>query len=147
MKIRPANKCDVIAISDCVKKAYEHYIERLGKPPGPMLEDYVDTINRHIVYVAELDDSIVGLFVLMENYKPILLDNLAVDPVTQGKGIGNKLLGHAENYARNKGHTSIQLYTHELMFENIEYYQNKGYQITDRVTEKGYQRIYMSKAL
>ncbi len=147
MKIRPAYKNDATAISKCVAHAYGHYVERLGKPPGPMLDDYADIIDKHIVYVAELNNSIVGLFVLMENYQPILLDNLAVDPAMQGQGIGTKLLSYAESIVRKKGHDSIQLYTHELMYENIDFYQGKGYQIVHKVTEKGYQRIYMHKKL
>ena len=145
--IRIAKDCDVSGITQCVNNAYKHYINRLGKPPGPMLEDYADIISHHLVYVALADNNVIGVLVLMEAYSPILLDNLAVDPDYQGGGLGKRLLLFAEDIARKRGHDSIQLYTHELMHENLAYYEKYGYQISRRISEKGYQRIYMSKVL
>ena len=37
--IRPATVADVPAIAENVEQAYRHYISRIGKPPGPMLDD------------------------------------------------------------------------------------------------------------
>ena len=145
--IRVANIKDAPGITQCINNAYQHYVSRLGKPPGPMLEDYADIISEHVVYIAEVPNKIVGVMVLMENYSPVLLDNLAVDPCQQGTGLGRQLLLLAEDVARKAGHDSIQLYTHELMHENIDYYHHHDYQISHRVTEKGYQRIYMTKTL
>ena len=147
LSIRQAETEDADAISQIVTQAYQHYIERLGKPPGPMLNNYNEIINNHLVYVAELYQEIVGLVVLMEDHHPILLDNIAVGPGQQGKGTGTRLLKFAEQLARDRGHSSMQLYTNELMHENIEYYGRHGYNITAQVKEKGYNRIYMCKEL
>lgn len=35
--IRRANRGDVAAISACVQAAYQKYVMRMGKLPGPML--------------------------------------------------------------------------------------------------------------
>ena len=145
--IRIAGPGDVSGIKQCVNNAYKHYIKRLGKPPGPMLDDYAEIVLQHLVYVGQTDSEIAGVVVLMENHSPILLDNLAVDPNHQGSGLGNRLLLQAENIARDRGHTSIQLYTHELMHENLNYYDKHGYKLSHRISEKGYQRIYMCKAI
>ena len=145
--IRKANNQDVPGIRQCVDNAYRHYITRLGKPPGPMLDDYAEIVSKHRVYVAQADRTIVGLLVLMEDHSPVLLDNLAVDPVQQGTGLGKRLLTLAEDLMRESGHSTLQLYTHELMHENVNYYRKHGYQISHRVSEKGYQRIYMRKQL
>ncbi len=147
LNIRKAKIEDVSAVKQIVTHAYRHYIERLGKLPGPMLDNYEAIIGDHLVYVAELNEEILGLVVLMEDHTPILLDNIAVGPGEQGKGIGTKLLHFAEKIAVDRGHHSIQLYTNELMHENIEYYDRHGYNITARIKEKGYNRIYMSKTL
>lgn len=40
MVVRPAKPQDAPGIAACVCEAYVHYIERIGKQPGPMLEDY-----------------------------------------------------------------------------------------------------------
>jgi hypothetical protein len=39
-RIRAGTAADVPAIADIVDQAYQHYIARIGKPPGPMLDDY-----------------------------------------------------------------------------------------------------------
>ena len=112
-----------------------------------MLEDYTDIVAQHIVYVAQSGTQIVGVVVLMEHLSPILLDNIAVDPKQRGCGLGRRLLSQAERIAGVMGHESIQLYKHELMYENLDYYRKHGYEISHRVCEKGYQRIYMIKHL
>ena len=38
--IRAATADDVSAITQIVGQAYRHYIARIGKPPGPMHDDY-----------------------------------------------------------------------------------------------------------
>ena len=38
--IRCARPEDADAIRQLVLDAYDHYIARMGKPPGPMLDDY-----------------------------------------------------------------------------------------------------------
>ena len=39
-QIRVATAADVPAIEEIVNEAYRHYVARIGKPPGPMLDDY-----------------------------------------------------------------------------------------------------------
>jgi len=56
-------------------------------------------------------------------------------------------LATAEQIAMNKSHQSIMLYTHELMHENIEFYQLHVYEISHMITENGYNRVYMIKML
>jgi hypothetical protein len=36
---------DAPEIAACVNAAYRHYVERIGKPPGPMTEDYAKVIR------------------------------------------------------------------------------------------------------
>jgi len=145
--IRHATDADATAIQHCVKAAYHSYIERLGRPPGPMLDDYARVVQQHHTYVVELDGKIVGLVVLIEQENGILLDNVAVDPAYQGKGIGRLLIDFAETKSRELGYQNLDLYTHELMTENIDMYKGLGYSETDRRTEKGFQRVYMRKVV
>jgi hypothetical protein len=44
--LRPAILQDAPGIAACVCEAYVHYIERIGKQPGPMLEDYTEVVNQ-----------------------------------------------------------------------------------------------------
>ena len=38
--IRPAKAADCAAVEAIVRAAYSIYLDRMGKPPGPMLDDY-----------------------------------------------------------------------------------------------------------
>ena len=93
--------------------AYRHYIARIGKPPGPMTEDYAKVIRERRVTVAENQGKITGVLVLAVTEKGFLLENVAVHPSHHGKGLGRTLLEVAEAEALREGFKSIYLYTHE----------------------------------
>ncbi len=145
--IRPARPEDAETVREVVHAAYRHYIARMGKPPGPMLDDYAQRIADGQAWVMEDAGRITGILVLEETREGLLLDNIAVLPDQQGKGVGRALLEFAEAEARRRGFPIIYLYTHELMTENIALYTRIGYVETRRVTEKGYDRVYMTKQL
>ena len=145
--IRTATPSDAVAITRCVEAAYQHYIPRMGKPPGPMVDDYANVIQQHSAFVVEENGEIVGVLVLIQTESGMLLDNVAVHPEHQGEGLGRRLLELAESETRNQGYAQLDLYTHECMTENIEMYKRIGYVETERKTEHGFNRVYMQKAL
>ena len=146
-EIRSARSEDVAGITACVCEAYVHYIERIGKQPGPMLEDYADAIRHFQVHVAVLNDMVVGAIVLKITDEGFYLDNVAVRPSVKGKGVGRQLLEHAEAEARRQGYDSIYLATHELMIENRALYARAGYIEYDQRVVNGYPRIFFRKTL
>lgn len=145
--IRTAQPSDAVAVKRCVEAAYQHYIARMGKPPGPMLDDYANVIQQHGVFVVEENGEIVGVLVLIQTESGMILDNVAVHPEHQGEGLGRRLLELAESETRSQGYAYLDLYTHECMTENIEMYKRIGYVETERKSEHGYGRVYMKKAL
>jgi GNAT superfamily N-acetyltransferase len=145
--IRAAGNGDASAVGAVVDAAYQHYIPRIGKPPGPMLDDYKRRIADGQTWVLEDAGHIVGILVLEETQAGFLLDNIAVLPAYQGKGHGRVLMEFAEAEARRRGFRQIQLYTHALMIENIALYCRVGFVETHRVSEKGFDRVYMTKQL
>ena len=147
IEIRSATPADAAKITACVEAAYQHYVERMGKKPGPMLDDYAALIRDHHVFVATSsgDDLLAGLLVLIEQPDTILLDNVAVHPKFQGVGLGKSFMQQAEHETKRLGYSSIILYTHELMTENQAIYKKLGYAETHRIEEKGFKRVYMRK--
>ena len=79
-KIRPADAADLPDIGRIVDAAYRPYVERIGKPPGPMLDDYASRIREHAIWVVEREGVVGGLLVLLPEAECLLLDNVAVDP-------------------------------------------------------------------
>jgi ribosomal protein S18 acetylase RimI-like enzyme len=112
-----------------------------------MLDNYGALISDGRVYVAERDDTVRGVLVLVPQTDAMLLDNVAVAPEAQGSGVGRRLLEFAEKTAIEAGYGVIKLYTNEAMTENIALYTRFGYTETHRVEERGLRRVYMSKAL
>jgi N-acetylglutamate synthase-like GNAT family acetyltransferase len=145
--IRPALAEDAPGVAACVDRAYAHYVARIGKKPGPMLEDYAEVIARQRVFVAESEGAIAGMLALAATEEGFLLETIAVDPMQQGAGAGRALLERAEAEAVAAGHASIYLYTHEKMTENLALYARIGYVEYDRRIEHGYSRVYMRKKL
>ncbi len=138
---------DLNTVEQIVKKAYSAYIDRIGKKPAPMFDDYRNLIHKQLVHVIEECNLIRGIIVLvpMKNY--MLVENVAVNPDFHGRGYGRKLLDYADEVAKTKGFTEIRLYTNEKMVENLSIYQHLGWREYRRRTEKGYRRVYMKKML
>ena len=134
-------------MATCVEAAYRHYVERNGKYPAPMLDDYALVIAEHDVTVAERDGEIGGVLVVREAEEGFLLDNIAVHPDCQGAGVGRRLLQLSEDKARAAGYDSIYLYTQEIMVENQALYARIGYVEYARRHEVGLDRVYMRKRL
>jgi ribosomal protein S18 acetylase RimI-like enzyme len=145
--IRPARPEEADTLRGIVHDAYGHYVARIGKPPGPMLDDYPARIAAGQAWVLEDEGRIAGVLVLEAHGDRFLLDNIAVPPDGQGKGYGRALLRFAEDAARTRGFAAIDLYTHVLMTENQALYRRIGYVETARVNEFGFERVYMRKSL
>jgi GNAT superfamily N-acetyltransferase len=145
--LRRAESSDAAAVTACVCEAYLHYIERIGRQPGPMLEDYARVVKDAMVHVAVEASRVVGSIVLMDTEEGFFVDNVAVRPTVKGKGIGRLLLQFAEAEARRRGHRSIYLATHELMVENRALYARIGYVEYDRRVVSGFPRVFFRKAL
>jgi len=146
--IRPASPADRAAIERLVHEAYAVYVDRIGKPPGPMLDDYAALIAGGAVSVLETDDrEIAAIIVLLPKPDHLLLDNIAVRRDSQGQGLGRRLIAFAEAEARRRGFDEVRLYTHELMTENVELYARLGFVETGRGHDAGYDRVFMTKRL
>jgi len=145
MTIRPAIAGDAQSIAAIVDAAYAIYVPRLGRKPGPMLDDHAGRIADGQTFVLEQEGGIAGVLVLEAQPDALLLDNIAVLPTFQGQGLGRILIAYAEQQARRAGYAVLRLYTHVLMTENIRLYSRIGFRETHRVSEKGFERVYMEK--
>jgi ribosomal protein S18 acetylase RimI-like enzyme len=144
--IRRARPEDCAAVKAIVHAAYAIYVDRIGKPPGPMLDDYARLIADSAVNVLEDPDrTMAAIIVLVPQPDHLLLDNIAVRPDRQDRGLGRRLIAFAENEARRLGYAELRLYTHQKMTENIALYTRLGFVETGRGREAGYDRVFMRK--
>ncbi len=145
--LRQAKPADAAGLSACVQSAYRHYIPRMGKPPGPMIANYSTEIDQHQVWVVEDSGQIIAGLILIPAAAYLLLDNIAVHPNHQSRGIGRALLALADREAATQDYAELRLYTHETMTENIAMYTYLGWIETGRGEQDGYQRVFMRKPL
>ena len=137
---------DVVAVRTIVERAYGIYIERIGRRPAPMDDDYDERIREGKVFIAD-EKGVVGLIVLSATRDFVLIENVAVDPAHQGAGIGRALLRFAETYAASRHIEELRLYTNAAMTENLALYPRLGYHEYDRRRENGFDRVFFSRRL
>jgi ribosomal protein S18 acetylase RimI-like enzyme len=148
VKLRRAGPADVQPIAACVQRAYARYADRLPYPPKPVLADYAAVVRDTSTWLLEdADAHCVGVLVLIQHADHLLLDNVAVDPAWQGRGLGRRLLDFAEAEARRLGLDEVRLYTNALMTENRALYARRGYQEYERRQVEGRDAVSMRKKL
>ena len=145
--VRRAALADVSALQRIAELAYQKYVPRIGRPPAPMTADYPAQVAAGVVWVAVEDGDVVGLLVLHREADHAELENVAVAPAAQGRGVGAALMAHAEALATGWGLAEIRLYTNVAMAENLSYYPALGYRETGRGEQDGFQRVFFSKRL
>jgi len=134
-------------LGEIVERAYGIYIERIGRRPAPMDDDYAEKLREGDVFVADDGGDVVGLVVLLVAQDHLLIENIAVDPEHQGRGIGRSLMAHAETYAGERRIPELRLYTNAAMSENLALYAHLGYSEDGRRVENGFERVFLSKRL
>jgi ribosomal protein S18 acetylase RimI-like enzyme len=145
VEIRPARPDEAVALRALVERAYGLYVNRIGRRPAPMDDDYAAKVDDRQLDVITEDGELVGLIVLIACDDHLLVENVAVDPRHQGRGAGRALMAHADRTAADLGLTEIRLYTHEAMTENLVLYPHLGYREIERRSEHGFKRVFFSK--
>lgn len=127
--IRRAVPADGNLIAELVRSAYRPWVPVVGGRPAPMDADYFGLIAAGRVYVADAESGAgpAGVIVLVPEPDVLLVENVAVRPRLQGRGVGRRLLAFAEDEAHRLGLSAVRLYTHERMTGNIALYERLGY--------------------
>jgi ribosomal protein S18 acetylase RimI-like enzyme len=145
---RRAGGPDVARLTEVAAASYLPYVDRMGgHRPAPMDADYAGSIARDVVWVAEAGGRVAGFLVLVDRPDSTLLENVAVDPDSQGLGIGRLLMTIAEDHARATGKDTVRLYTNAAMHENRGLYAHLGYVELDRRVEDGFDRVFYEKSI
>jgi ribosomal protein S18 acetylase RimI-like enzyme len=144
---RQATEADLPAIRGVVQAAYARYLDRMDRPPAPVLNDYRAATAAGQVWV--IGEPVIGVIVIvvMSEQDSLLVENIAVSPAAQGTGLGRRLMEFAERQALSSGLTRMTLYTNEVMTENLAIYAKLGYRETARRSQNGYDRVFMEKDL
>jgi ribosomal protein S18 acetylase RimI-like enzyme len=143
--LRRATAADLPAIKAIIDAAYARYLTRMDKRPAPMFRDYGPSVEDGTTWVA--GSPVTAVLTLYPREDHLLVENIAIHPDAQGRGLGRALMGFAEQEAARRGFTRMALVTHEAMTESRAIYGRLGYTEVDRRADDGYRRIYMEKPL
>jgi GNAT superfamily N-acetyltransferase len=143
--LRRATVDDLPAIRAVINAAYARYLPRMDKPPGPMLRDYGPSVEAGTTWVT--GSPVTAVLTLYPREDHLYVENIAVDPSAQGRGLGRVLMEFAEQEAARHGLGRLALVTHETMTENQAIYAKLGYVEIERRTDEGYRRVFMEKSL
>ena len=147
MNIRPATPEDIAGVRACAEAAYEIYVAAIGKKPAPMIADFGAAQAAGDLYVACVNEDVAGFVVFFEREDHVHLENVAVSPAYQGRGIGGKLMDLVENETLKRGLRKIELYTNVKMTGNLTLYPALGYEEIGRWSEDGFDRVFYRKTL
>jgi len=139
---------DAARVRALVRAAYARWVPVIDREPRPMTADYDRAIVDHVIDLYEDADELIGLIEMVPEPAGLLVENLAVLPVHQHRGIGDALLQHAEACARERGLTELRLYTNAAFGSNIAFYARRGFVESRReVLAAGGELVHMTKAV
>ena len=118
MFLLPATAEDAEAIRALTREAYAKWVPVIGREPLPMTADYGEAVRKHRIDLLYLDGQLAALIEMIPQVDHLLIENVAVSPALQGRGLGRTLLTHAEQVAASLVLSVIKLYTNKLFTEN-----------------------------
>jgi ribosomal protein S18 acetylase RimI-like enzyme len=147
MELRQATPADAAAIRELTREAYAKWVPLIGREPKPMTANYDEAVARHRFDLLYVDGTLAALIETIRERDHLLVENVAVSPSFQGRGLGRRLMVHAEVLARELGFDTIRLYTNQRFAENIALYRRLGYQVDREEDVKVGVVVHMSKRL
>lgn len=139
-----------------LRDAFEAYIDRA-------LVEEIDRISAYYrehagsFWVAVKDDKVVGMFGLEGTSDSAMeLRRMYVDPSTRRQGVARRMLQFAENQARRRKASRLELSTSELQGAALALYRGEKYTLvreenadtaSNKTIGSGIRRYYFEKAL
>ena len=145
MTLRRAEAGDAAAVRELTRQAYAKWVPVVGREPKPMQADYDEAVLKHRIDLLHLDGTLAALIETIAEPDHLLVENVAVAPGFQKRGLGRRLMAHAEQLAASLGYREIRLYTNKLFAENVQLYLKLGYRIDREETIPAGTVVHMSK--
>jgi GNAT superfamily N-acetyltransferase len=143
--LRRARHEDADLVREIVRGAYARWVPVIGREPMPMRVDYAKAIQKHGIDLLLLEGDPAGLIETKLESDHLWIENVAVRPEKQGRGLGRRLLAWAEELAAEAALTELRLLTNEAFADNVSLYQRLDYRIDRREPFMGGITLYMSK--
>jgi len=150
-QIRRATPEDIYEIKKITAQAFKEYDRLAGGINGldaltETDEDIMHDIETKVVFVAFMDDSIVGsVRVKVNDDNTAYLSRFAVSPEFQNLGIGKALMNLVDIHMRHIGVKHMELHTASKITTLIRFYYGRGFYIDSTSKDRGYIRALLCK--
>ena len=146
MQFRQTTQQDVALVTEITRAAYTPWIAVIHREPLPMQVNYAEAIAQHRIDILENPDP-VALIEMIPQADHLWLENLAVPPDHQGKGLGHHLITHATDIAHSLRLPELRLLTNAAFTINLRFYTQQGFTQTEtRPFKQGF-TAYFTKRL
>lgn len=121
----------------------------------PQTSDFIRDIEKHELYVAEIDKRITGFICInylepeeyqnanwAVNEKPMVLHRMAVNLGCRNQGIGTMLMEFAEELAQNKGVYYLRSDTYSLNPKMNALFQKLNYRFAGEINFRGKSNLF-----
>ena len=110
-----------------------------------MRADHIAALREHLVDLLYVEGQLAALIEMIPAADHLLIENVAVLPALQGRGLGRRLMAHAEALAVSLGLREVRLYTNKKFASNLELYRRLGYRVDCEEPFMGGTTVYISK--
>ena len=115
------------------------YVEPYDKKVLSNPQEFI--INKGgFIFFAKLGDEIVGTVALINQKSFFELSKMAVSPKHQGLKIGQQLMNHCIDFAKQQHWKSITLYSHRKLVPAINLYKKVGFVEIELEKDSHYER-------
>jgi N-acetylglutamate synthase-like GNAT family acetyltransferase len=133
--IRRAELDDAITIAELLHSSFVEYRSLYTtagfQATAGSAEQMVERMKQGPVWVALLDQTIVGTVSVVTKGKSLYIRGMAVQPSARGHRIGELLLTRIEGLAIDEGFERLFLSTTPFLVRAIRLYENFGFKRTD----------------
>jgi GNAT superfamily N-acetyltransferase len=143
---RPADPTDEHKARNLVRDAYVRWAPGASPEPWPTRADYLRALTLHRIDLLLSRNALAGLIVTERRDDNLWIETVAVRADLQARGLGRRLIAHAEALAEADDLPRLRLRINAVLQENVSRYQQLGFAVElTEATDAG-PVLHMAKA-
>ncbi|HZK26960.1 MAG TPA: GNAT family N-acetyltransferase [Thermoclostridium sp.] len=145
--IRRAVAEDAPAVYTVLQKAFKEYAQAAGvkelEALNESISDVKHEINNKVIYIAVIDNIIIGTIRVEIINDIAYISRFAVDSSYRNLGVGKALMNLVNKYLQSEGVKSVSLYTASRYGALMRFYYGHGFYVESVSHDRGYPRARM----
>ena len=152
MEILNAREADLEDCETVLRAAFGGYVRQLNRIQSSDAYSWLaESIAAQQVLTAREGTHILGVAIFSDQGRKRTIEQIAVAPDSQGRGIGRALIHRIEQNTIKANMASLELDTAEKMIHLVDLYRNCGFEIVSSGPPKhgrdNYTRVFMRKLI